>query len=177
MRVDTPPPTLPSNGADGANAAKSQLDVPEQSDVVAISEDMAMAERLMSDDNSEAESARSDDKQLFKLITKILIFDAVHCEDEDQMIRYLDFGYDWLQHRGFEGVYVEDFAIIFTEIIAVFTELMAHCKNQQIVNISTDIVTSISLHFSTAINRYCANEDAQIHDICDILNQMGIFYG
>jgi len=115
------------------------------------------------------------DKNLFKLITKILIFDAADFKDLDQMIRFFEFGYEWLQHPEFENLYIHDFNLIFMRIITIFNNILFQCKNEQIVNISTDIVTSISLHFSTSINNYCATP-SNLTKIGNILIKMSEFY-
>jgi len=118
--------------------------------------------------------ARDDDRELFQRIIEILILDAAHLSDIEAMTRHFDFAYDWLQHPGFEDLCVHDFYSLFAQILGTCETVLRNCKNQHLVNISTDIVTSLSLHFSTAMQRYPGV--THLKQIVVLLSQMQSFY-
>ena len=110
---------------------------------------------------------------LFKLITTILIFEASTFTDMDKMIRFFDFGYEWFQHPGFETILIPDFGTIFIRIITIFSRCLSECKHQNVLNVAADIITSLSLHFETAIEQSSKHDIKQINLIW---NKMCEFY-
>jgi len=119
---------------------------------------------------------QNQDTNLFKLVTKILVFDAADFKDPEEMSRYFDFGAVWLQHHGMHNIYLHDFNLLFPRIITIFNNVLFKCKSEQIVNLSTDIVTSIALHFSTAISKYTQSDANNVSKIAQILSKMSAFY-
>merc|ERR1719162_1164040 len=118
--------------------------------------------------------ARDNDRELFQRVIEILILDAVQFSDVETMTRHFDFAYDWLQHPGFESLCIHDFHAQFSRILSTCETVLRKSQNQHLVNISTDIVTSLSLHFSTAIEHYPRAD--QLTQIVTLLTRMQSFY-